>query len=172
MTRQIARHKFDAKPEALRMNIGIRDEALASAFASETIPFGNLDGIIQRAITALPMRAFLDPKDPAILEDLRRIAKAAAGIFAAVDVPAGTEVSFDGHRTVSEGPKPAVAHNPTWERGFYAALAAREREATEILSRVTIPVLRNGQVKSEACFYTMVDALQSLAMKRAGAGEK
>lgn len=177
MAKQVPRHKFDAKPGALRMNIRIGDESLVDAFAEEVVQASVLEGIINRSITALPMRSHLDPKDPAILVDLQRMACAAAGIFRASEAEVGDEVTIpapnkQSREVISQGPRPSAAHTLNWQRGFYAALASREREATEILTQVPVESLRKGQIKSEPWFYTGVEALQAFVRKRDDAGPK
>lgn len=159
------------------MNVGIADEKLVNAFAGDVLRFGEIAAILNRSITALPMRSFLDPKDPAILDDLKRIACAAAGIFGADGAPSGVEITFpapneQSRRVVSVGPKPSSAHTLNWEYGFYAALAAREREATEVLTQVSGASLRKGETKSPEWFYLTLDAMQAFVRKREDAGEK
>jgi len=159
------------------MAIGIEDETLATAFDPEVLRYGKLNAIFHGALAALPMRSLLDPQDARILDDLSRIACTGAGIFAVEAHPAGREVTIavpnkTCRRVVSEGPRPADAHTLTWRQAFFAALAAREREATEVLTHVSLESLRKGQVRSPAWFYAGVEAMQALVRKRDDAGER
>jgi len=177
MQRSFPRHSYDAKPASLRMGLGISDETLVHAFQNEVLQFGDIDGALHLSVGTLPMRAFLDPNDPAILDDLQRIACGAAGVFALNDFPAGHEFTITApnrqwRRAVSAGPKPSSADMISWERGFYAALAAREREATEVLTQVTAETLRKGESKSPEWGYLIFEAMKAFARKRDDTGPK
>ena len=177
MTRTFPRHKFDAKPDNVRMGLAISDEKLVNAFAADVLRFGELDGILHRSIATLPMRAFLDPQDPAILDDLKRIACGAAGIFGVESYPAGEVFTIPApnkqtRQLVSDGPKPSSAHTLNWRYGFYAALAAREHEATEVLTQVSLGSLRKGETKSPEWFYITVEAMQAFVRKHDDAEQK
>jgi hypothetical protein len=177
MPRTFARHPFDTKPERVRMSLSITDESLATAFDPDVLTFGALVGIANRSLSALPKRSYLDPNDPAILVDLQRIACAAAGIFATQDYPAGEQITIAApnkqtRTVICDGPKPSAAHTVNWHRGLFAALAAREREPTEVLTQVSTDLLRKGQTKSPEWFYLSMVALQAFVRKREDAGEK
>lgn len=153
------------------MALAIEDETLPGAFKQDVIPLGNLNATLHGSLVAMPMRSFLDPKDPAILEDLKRIACATAGLFCANETPAGEDTSFpapnkETRQVVSEGPKPWAVNTVKWAYGFYAALAARERAATDLLTQNWAETLRKGETKSPEWFYLSFAALQSFVQKR------
>jgi len=159
------------------MGLGISDETLVYAFKNEVLHFGDLDGALHESVVTLPMRAFLDPNDPAILEDLQRIACGAAGVFALNDYPPGHEITITApnkqwRQAVSAGPKPSSADTASWQWGFYSALAAREREATEVLTQVRAETLRKGESRAPEWFYLTFEAMKSFARKRDDTGTK
>ena len=177
MHRTFPRHTFEGSLASVRTSLQVADEELADAFTKEVLDLWELDAYLQHSLTAMPYRALLNPNDPAILDDLKRMACGAAGVFSLNEVPAGEEITVtapnkEWRRGVSIGPKRGAAHVISWQLGFFAALAAREREATEVLTQVSEDTLRKGQAKAAEWFYASFHALQAFVRKRSDAEEK